>query len=95
MMKNPVCIKMNFISFSYWKTYIKFTSRSKHLNNIIKFVDQLNDAETSDIEPLTSPLEKVARTRPDNITAKNRKETFLKNAPSSNEDYILVPRVVE
>ena len=23
------------------------------------------------------------------------KETFLKNAPSSNEDYILVPRVVE
>ena len=51
------------------------------LNNIIKFVDQLNDAETSDIEPLTSPLEKVARTRPDNVTAENRKETFLKNAP--------------
>tara|TARA_B110000902_G_scaffold7898_1_gene9435 strand:+ start:5412 stop:5693 length:282 start_codon:yes stop_codon:yes gene_type:complete len=65
------------------------------LNNIIKFVDQLNDAETSDIEPLTSPLEKVARTRPDNVTAENRKETFLKNAPLSNEDYILVPRVVE
>ena len=65
------------------------------LNNIIKFVDQLNNAETSDIEPLTSPLEKVARTRPDNVTAENRKETFLKNAPSSNEDYILVPRVIE
>ena len=65
------------------------------LNNIIKFVDQLNDVDTADIEPLTSPLEKTAKTRSDNVNAENRKEVFLNNAPSSNEDYILVPRVVE
>ena len=65
------------------------------LDNIIEFVDQLNDAETSDIEPLTSPLEKTAKTRSDKITAKNLKKELLEIAPSSNDDYFLVPRVVE
>ena len=65
------------------------------LENIIKFVDQLNDAETSDIEPLTNPLEKTAKTRADQGTAKNLKKELLEIGPSSNEDYFLVPRVVE
>ena len=65
------------------------------LQNIIKFVDQLNDVNTSDVEPLTSPLEKTAKTRKDQVTAKNLKKELLKVAPSSNEDYFLVPRVVE
>ena len=68
---------------------------TKDLENIIDFVDQLDGVDTSDIEPLKSPLEKIAKTRADQITAKNRKEQFLKNAPDANEDYFLVPRVVE
>ena len=68
---------------------------TKDLENIIDFVDQLDGVDTSDIEPLKSPLEKIAKTREDEITAKNRKEQFLKNAPDANEDYFLVPRVVE
>ena len=35
----------------------------KDLDNIIEFVDQLDDIDTSDIEPLTNPLEKTAKTR--------------------------------
>ena len=65
------------------------------LENIIKFVDQLNDVDTSDIEPLTNPLEKTAKTRDDLVTADNLKKELLEIAPSSNEDYFLVPRVVE
>ena len=65
------------------------------LENIIKFVDQLNDINTSDIEPLTNPLEKTAKTRDDIVTADNLKKELLEIAPSSNEDYFLVPRVVE
>ena len=68
---------------------------TKDLENIIKFVDQLDGVDTSDIEPLKSPLEKTAKTRNDQISAENRKEQFLKNAPDANEDYFLVPRVVE
>ena len=68
---------------------------TKDLKNIIKFVDQLNDIDTSDIEPLTNPLEKTAKTRDDIVTADNLKKELLEIAPSSNEDYFLVPRVVE
>ena len=65
------------------------------LENIIKFVDKLNDIDTSEIEPLTNPLEKTAKTRDDQVTAQNLKQELLEIAPSSNEDYFLVPRVVE
>ena len=68
---------------------------TKDLENIIEFVDKLNDVDTSDIEPLTNPLEKIAKTRDDQVTAKNLKQELLEIAPSSNEDYFLVPRVVE
>ena len=68
---------------------------TKDLKNIIKFVDQLNNVDTLNVEPLTNPLEKTAKTRQDKITAKNLKDELLNIAPSSNEDYFLVPRVVE
>ena len=65
------------------------------LGNIIEFVDQLNDVDTSEIDPLTNPLEKTAKTRKDIVTAKNLKKELLDVAPSANGDYFLVPRVVE
>ena len=65
------------------------------LDNIIKFVDQLNIIDTSDVAPLTNPLEKTAKTRKDIVTAKNLKKDLLEVAPASNDDYFLVPRVVE
>ena len=65
------------------------------LGNIIEFVDQLNDVDTSEIAPLANPLEKTGKTRKDIVTAKNLKKELLDVAPSANEDYFLVPRVVE
>ena len=65
------------------------------LDNIIEFVDQLNEVDTTEITPLTNPLEKTAKTRKDIVTAKNLKKELLEVAPSANEDYFLVPRVVE
>ena len=65
------------------------------LSNIIEFVDQLNDVDTTKIDPLANPLEKTAKTRKDIVTAKNLKKKLLEVAPSANEDYFLVPRVVE
>tara|TARA_B100001248_G_scaffold38513_1_gene24664 strand:- start:151 stop:432 length:282 start_codon:yes stop_codon:yes gene_type:complete len=65
------------------------------LGNIIEFVDQLNEVDTTEITPLTNPLEKTAKTRKDIVTAKNLKKELLEVAPSANDDYFLVPRVVE
>ena len=65
------------------------------LSNIIEFVGRLNDVDTSEIAPLANPLEKTAKTRKVIVTAKNLKKKLLEVAPSANEAYFLVPRVVE
>ena len=68
---------------------------TKDLENIINFVAELQDLDTKDIAPLANPLEKVAPKREDSVTSKSRKEAFLLNSPDSDQNYFIVPKVVE
>ena len=65
------------------------------LETIIELISSLQTIDTSSIEPLYSPLEMTALTHEDIENSDNKKNQFLENAASSNEDYFLVPRVVE
>ena len=67
----------------------------KDLETIIDLIGSLQTIDTSDIEPLYSPLEMTAFMHEDLEKSDNKKEKFLENAAASNEDYFLVPRVVE
>ena len=67
----------------------------KDLETIIDLIGSLQTIDTSDIEPLFSPLEMTAFMHDDIEKSDNKKEKFLENAAASNEDYFLVPRVVE
>ena len=67
----------------------------KDLENIINFVDELQDLNTENIAPLANPLENVAPKRKDTVTSRSRKEAFLSNCPESDQDYFIVPKVVE
>ncbi|MDG1062375.1 MAG: Asp-tRNA(Asn)/Glu-tRNA(Gln) amidotransferase subunit GatC [SAR86 cluster bacterium] len=67
----------------------------KDLETIIDLIGSLQTIDTSDIEPLYSPLEMTALMHDDIEKSDNKKEKFLENAAESNEDYFLVPRVVE
>ena len=68
---------------------------TQDLENIINFVAELQDLNTEDIAPLSNPLEKVAPKRKDTVTSRSRKEAFLSNSPESDQDYFIVPKVVE
>ena len=68
---------------------------TKDLENIINFVAELQDLDTKNIAPLANPLEKVAPKREDSVTSKSKKEAFLLNSPESDQDYFMVPKVVE
>ncbi len=68
---------------------------TQDLENIINFVAELQDLNTEDIAPLSNPLEKVAPKRKDTVTSRNRKKAFLSNSPESDQDYFMVPKVVE
>ena len=67
----------------------------KDLETIIKLISSLQTIDTDNVDPLYSPLEKTALKHEDIEKSDNEKEKFLKNAAASNEDYFLVPRVVE
>ena len=67
----------------------------KDLETIIELIGSLQSIDTSDVEPLYSPLEQKAFKHDDIEKSDNKKDEFLKNAAASNDDYFLVPRVVE
>ena len=65
------------------------------LNSIFKFIEKLNELDTSKIEPLTSVAETTLKLRKDKIESKNIREDILKNSPEKNKDFFVVPKVVE
>ena len=65
------------------------------LNSIFEFIEKLNELKTEDIKPLTSIAETTLKFRSDDVKSKNIKNQILKNSPANNEDFFVVPKVVE
>ena len=65
------------------------------LDTIIGMIDSLSSTNTDNISPLYNPLEETARKFTDKIKSDNNKELFLENAPESDENFFLVPKVVD
>ena len=65
------------------------------LNSIFKFIEKLNELDTSKTEPLTSVAETTLKLRKDKIESENIREDILKNSPEKNKDFFVVPKVVE
>ena len=58
-------------------------------------IEKLNELDTENIEPLTSVAEITLKLRSDEVKSENIREQILKNSPDENEDFFVVPRVVE
>jgi len=65
------------------------------LANILTFVEQLNQANTTNIEPLAHSFESPQRLRPDSITEQDQREAFQAIAPQVEYGLYLVPKVIE
>ena len=65
------------------------------LNSIFEFIEKLNELKTDDVKPLTSIAETTLKFRSDEIKSKNIREQIIKNSPEDNEDYFVVPNVIE
>ncbi|OUW49198.1 MAG: aspartyl/glutamyl-tRNA(Asn/Gln) amidotransferase subunit C [Candidatus Pelagibacter sp. TMED196] len=70
-------------------------SLSNDLASILKFVEQLNKLNTNKIEPLSSIINKTLEPRKDKVIDGKIKEEVLKNSPDKNEDFFIVPKVIE
>ena len=65
------------------------------LNSIFDFIEKLNELNTDKVEPLTSVAETTLKLRTDEVKSKDIRDQILKNSPNENEDFFVVPKVVE
>jgi aspartyl-tRNA(Asn)/glutamyl-tRNA(Gln) amidotransferase subunit C len=65
------------------------------LNAILSFVEQLNEVDVRGIEPMTSVTPMAMKKRQDGVTDGGYPELVVRNAPAADDNFFLVPKVVE
>lgn len=65
------------------------------LNDILGFVEQLGEVDTSGVEPLSVVIENHTRMREDVVTDGDKREDILANAPVAEHGFFGVPKVIE
>lgn len=65
------------------------------LNAMLAFVEQLSEVDVADVEPMTSVIPMTLKQREDRVTDGGIADDVLRNAPAAENDFFLVPKVVE
>lgn len=65
------------------------------LNTILGFVEQLNEVDVDGVEPMTSVTPMEMKKRVDEVTDGNKADDIVANAPASEDNFFMVPKVVE
>ena len=65
------------------------------LNRMLDFVNQLQEIDTENVEPLVYMLDESGAMRKDEVKQSINQSDALKNAPDKDSDYIRVPKVLK
>jgi aspartyl-tRNA(Asn)/glutamyl-tRNA(Gln) amidotransferase subunit C len=65
------------------------------LENIMKFVEQLGEVNTDNVEPLANVVDISLRLREDTVSDGGQQQNVLANAPEALEGFFVVPKIVE
>ena len=65
------------------------------LNAILGFVEQLSEVNVDGVEPMTSVMPMTLRRRDDVISDGGYADKIVSNAPLSEDNFFMVPKVVE
>jgi len=68
---------------------------AQQLNQIIKLIEQMNQIDTSGIEPMSHPQDAALRLRADEVTKQNCRDEFQALAPECEAGLYLVPKVID
>jgi aspartyl-tRNA(Asn)/glutamyl-tRNA(Gln) amidotransferase subunit C len=68
---------------------------ARELSTILELVEQMNAADTQNVEPMAHPLDETQRLRADEVTESDQHEYFQELAPEVHDGLYLVPRVIE
>jgi aspartyl-tRNA(Asn)/glutamyl-tRNA(Gln) amidotransferase subunit C len=67
----------------------------KELSGILNWVEQLDEVDTSAVEPMTRVVPIELKKREDKVTDGDIADDIVKNAPMVEDHYFVVPKVVE
>ena len=73
----------------------KIDRLSKDLSSIMKFIEKLKELNTDKTTPLTSIINASLRSREDEVKDGKIRDQILKNSPEKNEEFFVVPKVIE
>ena len=78
---------------------LKFSDEELHnftneMNQILAYMDKLNELDTTNVEPLIHPIENVNVFRDDKLGESVTTEKALKNAPDRTDTFFRVPKVI-
>ncbi|WP_319498025.1 Asp-tRNA(Asn)/Glu-tRNA(Gln) amidotransferase subunit GatC [uncultured Cohaesibacter sp.] len=65
------------------------------LNSILNWVEMLNEVDVDGVAPMTSVVTQEMKKRDDVVTDGNYASLVVSNAPASEENYFMVPKVIE
>ena len=68
---------------------------AEELNNILNWVESLQEVNTEEIEPLLSVLNEKMPLRDDEVVMDDNQGDILNNAPEKKSGVFVVPKVVE
>ena len=69
-------------------------------NNLLAWVEQLGEVDTSSVQPMTAVIEQKLRLRADLVdadplTGGGKRDAILANAPAAEHGFFGVPKVIE
>ena len=67
----------------------------RDMENIVNFMDRLNELDTEHVEPLIFMSEEVNRLRDDVAQVTITQKEALQNAPKKDSDYFRIPKVLD
>lgn len=67
----------------------------KDLQEMIGFIDKLNELDTTGVEPLLHMSDNINVFRDDEVAGMISREEALKNAPMHDEQFFKVPKVIK
>jgi aspartyl-tRNA(Asn)/glutamyl-tRNA(Gln) amidotransferase subunit C len=68
---------------------------AQEFNNILGFIEQLNEVDVEGVAPMTSVTPMRLKRREDVVTDGDMQQKILSNAPDAREGFFAVPKVVE
>lgn len=70
----------------------KFT---RQLGDVLKYVEQMNEIDTTGVKPMAHAFDVVNVMRDDKVVYEQKKEELMKNAPDEENGFFKVPKIGE